>query len=81
MDHITHSFQAALDNLPPGILNTVGEVLIGWVGDQPWMSTPLLYCLCMLCCGGATALMPLVSNYSLILGKKNCILYLKYLSM
>ena len=53
-----------------GILNTFGEVLVGWVGDQPWVSTPALYAICMCCCGLSTALMPLVSSYPLVLGNR-----------
>jgi len=51
-----------------GILNTVGEVFVGWVGDQPWASSSALYAFCMVCCAVSTALMPLVDSYPLLLG-------------
>ena len=46
-----------------GILNTIGEVLIGWMGDQPWMNLNLLYALCMLGCGISTAVVPFLNVY------------------
>ena len=53
-----------------GILNTIGEVMVGWVGDQSWVSTPLLYAACMACCAVSTALMPLIDSYPLLLGEQ-----------
>ena len=49
-----------------GILNTVGEVIIGYVGDRTWMNLSVLYALCMLACGLSTAFVPLLTNYSLL---------------
>ena len=46
-----------------GILNTVGEVGVGWLSDQSWVSSLGLYSLCMLICGLVTALVPFVSSY------------------
>ena len=46
-----------------GILNTVGEVMIGWIGDQQWTNLNALYALCMLACGIATACVPFLSFY------------------
>ena len=51
-----------------GILNTLGELMVGWIGDKDWMSSSLLYAACMLCCALATALMPLVNSYPQLLG-------------
>lgn len=50
-----------------GILNTLGEVIVGWVADLPWVNSNLLYACCMLVCGLVTAVIPLVSSYALIL--------------
>jgi len=50
-----------------GVLNTIGEVLVGWLSDQPWMSSLTLYAVCMCVCGIVTALIPFVKSYSLIL--------------
>ena len=61
-----------------GILNTLGEVLVGWVGDQVWVSTPVLYAICMFCCGLSTALIPLVSSYPLVLGQIRRYLMISY---
>lgn len=47
-----------------GILNTLGEVLVGWLGDQSWMNLNILYAFCMLICGGSTALVPFLSSYA-----------------
>ena len=46
-----------------GIANTVGEVIIGWVGDQSWTNLNGLYCICMLACGVATASVPFLTAY------------------
>ena len=50
-----------------GILNTVGEVVVGWLSDQAWVSSTALYSACMLVCGLVTALIPLASSYPLVL--------------
>ena len=46
-----------------GILNTLGEVVIGYLGDQSWMNMNVLYAFCMVVCGGSTAFVPFLSNY------------------
>ncbi len=46
-----------------GILNTVGEVGIGWAGDRPWVGLGPLYAVCMLLCGVATAVVPFLKGY------------------
>ena len=46
-----------------GIINTVGEVLIGWIGDQQWTNLNALYAICMLACGISTALVPFLTIY------------------
>lgn len=46
-----------------GILNTLGELIIGWLGDRPNINLNLLYAICMVICGGSTALVPFLSNY------------------
>ena len=58
-----------MSSLPVGILNTLGEVIVGWFGDRSWVSTPCLYALCMLCCGVTSALIPLCRSYPLVLGE------------
>ena len=50
-----------------GALNTVGEVLVGWVADLPWVNSNLLYASCMMVCGLVTAIVPFVQSYQLIL--------------
>merc|ERR1712106_980691 len=50
-----------------GVLNTIGEVLVGWLSDQPWMSSLTLYAMCMCVCGFVTALIPFVKSYSMVL--------------
>ena len=46
-----------------GIINTIGEVLIGWIGDQEWTNLNALYAACMLACGVATASVPFLTMY------------------
>lgn len=46
-----------------GILNTVGEVGVGWLGDQSWMNLNVLYAACMVICGVATALVPFLTDF------------------
>ena len=46
-----------------GILNTLGELVIGWLGDRPNVNLNVLYAVCMVVCGGSTALVPFLSNY------------------
>ena len=46
-----------------GILNTLGEVVIGWLGDRSWMNLNILYAFCMIICGGSTALVPFLVDY------------------
>lgn len=46
-----------------GILNTLGEVIVGWLGDRSWMNLNILYAFCMVVCGLSTALVPFLSNY------------------
>ena len=46
-----------------GIINAVGEVMIGWIGDQEWTNLNALYALCMLACGVATACVPFLTLY------------------
>jgi len=50
-----------------GVLNTVGEVLVGWLSDQPWMSSITLYAMCMCVCGVVTAIIPFVKSNSTVL--------------
>ena len=50
-----------------GILNTVGEVAVGWLSDQKCVSSLVLYAVCMLVCGLVTAIIPFLSSYPTIL--------------
>ena len=50
-----------------GILNTVGEVAVGWLSDQKCVSSLVLYAVCMLVCGLVTAIIPFLSSYPAIL--------------
>ncbi|XP_015511773.1 uncharacterized protein LOC107218419 [Neodiprion lecontei] len=47
-----------------GIVNMVGEIILGWAGDRAWVNASLVYAVCMGLCGAVTALIPLVvHNY------------------
>ncbi|XP_059471974.1 monocarboxylate transporter 9-like isoform X2 [Neocloeon triangulifer] len=49
-----------------GLLNMVGEIVLGWVGDKTWISANHVYAICMVICGAATALIPLFTDYNII---------------
>ncbi|KAG8223341.1 hypothetical protein J437_LFUL001219, partial [Ladona fulva] len=50
-----------------GILNTIGMIVLGWAGDQPWMNVTKTYSLCLCLCGIFTGIMPLLTeHYSLL---------------
>ncbi|XP_065338145.1 monocarboxylate transporter 12-like isoform X2 [Cloeon dipterum] len=51
-----------------GLLNMVGEIVLGWIGDKTWISANHVYAVCMVICGGATALIPLFTDYTIIAG-------------
>ena len=55
-------------------MNTIGEVIIGWIGDQTWVSSHILYAICMILCAVSTALMPLVESYPILLGIHNTLI-------
>ena len=48
-------------------MNTIGEVAVGWLSDQKWVSSIVLYSVCMCVCGLVTAILPLITSYPLIL--------------
>ncbi|KFB52070.1 AGAP001782-PA-like protein [Anopheles sinensis] len=47
-----------------GILNMVGEVFLGWMGDRKSVNPIYTYALCMALCGLVTALVPLFRDYT-----------------
>ncbi|KAJ8928131.1 hypothetical protein NQ314_019357 [Rhamnusium bicolor] len=46
-----------------GIINMVGEIILGWAGDRAWANASIIYAVCMGFCGGIIALIPLVTDY------------------
>lgn len=46
-----------------GVLNTLGVVMVGYVGDKPWIDPSLLYAMCTIIAGASVALIPLLSTY------------------
>nr|CAH7756863.1 unnamed protein product [Callosobruchus chinensis] len=46
-----------------GIVNMVGEVILGWLGDRQWANASLTYAVCMALCGGVIAFIPLITDY------------------
>ncbi|XP_073997465.1 monocarboxylate transporter 14-like [Rhodnius prolixus] len=46
-----------------GILNMLGEIILGWAGDKEWVNANLVYAGCMLLCGCVVSLVPLIDNY------------------
>lgn len=47
-----------------GIVNMVGEIVLGWAGDKESISSNFIYAICMGMCGLITALVPLCNTYS-----------------
>jgi len=45
-----------------GIFNTVGEVLVGYLGDKEWIDLNCFYAACMAVCGTCSILVPFLSN-------------------
>ncbi|CAH1135667.1 unnamed protein product [Ceutorhynchus assimilis] len=49
-----------------GIINMVGEIILGWAGDRSWANASIIYAICMCLCGGVIALIPLITDYSML---------------
>nr|XP_053632896.1 uncharacterized protein LOC128688894 [Cherax quadricarinatus]XP_053632897.1 uncharacterized protein LOC128688894 [Cherax quadricarinatus]XP_053632898.1 uncharacterized protein LOC128688894 [Cherax quadricarinatus]XP_053632899.1 uncharacterized protein LOC128688894 [Cherax quadricarinatus] len=49
-----------------GILNCLGTVLMGYVGDRTWSSPVILYNVSMVICGLSIISMPFITNYWLL---------------
>lgn len=47
-----------------GIVNMVGEIILGWFGDRKFVSASMIYAICMVFCGIVTGLVPLLSTYT-----------------
>ncbi|VDP75499.1 unnamed protein product [Echinostoma caproni] len=50
-----------------GIANTIGRVLAGWLSDRPWADVILVNNISLVLSGIATALVPLMNTYPLLL--------------
>ncbi|RLU17786.1 hypothetical protein DMN91_010023 [Ooceraea biroi] len=70
-EHLTRNGYAESDaaNLLSiiGITNTIGMIVLGWAGDQPWMNVSKTYTWCLIACGGATMLMSTFTHHYLYL--------------
>lgn len=55
-----------------GIVNMVGEILLGWSGDRKFISAGMIYAICMLFCGLVTGLVPLLKTYGVSIGQHLC---------
>ncbi|XP_045114270.1 uncharacterized protein LOC123506341 isoform X2 [Portunus trituberculatus] len=49
-----------------GILNCLGMVVMGYVGDRSWSSPVLIYNISMVVCGLSVLVMPFITNYWLL---------------
>lgn len=47
-----------------GIVNMVGEIVLGWMGDRKGVNANFTYAICMGFCGLVTALVPLFTDYT-----------------
>ncbi|XP_020292517.1 monocarboxylate transporter 14-like isoform X2 [Pseudomyrmex gracilis] len=50
-----------------GITNTIGMIVLGWAGDQPWMNVDKTYAWCLVACGTSTLLMSVFTHYYIYL--------------
>ncbi|KAL0112511.1 hypothetical protein PUN28_012081 [Cardiocondyla obscurior] len=50
-----------------GITNTIGMIVLGWAGDQPWMNVSKTYSWCLIACGIATILMSVFTHHYVLL--------------
>ncbi|XP_022916238.1 monocarboxylate transporter 12-like [Onthophagus taurus] len=50
-----------------GIINMIGEIMLGWAGDRPEFDAGIIYAVCMGFCGAATAFIPILRSYSALL--------------
>lgn len=46
-----------------GITNTIGMIVLGWAGDQPWMNVSKTYSWCLVACGVSTLLMSIFTHH------------------
>ncbi|XP_065565100.1 uncharacterized protein LOC136030216 isoform X2 [Artemia franciscana] len=49
-----------------GIVNTLGGVLLGFLGDKSWMDPHLVYAILMCLCGVSTGIIPLLHSYDAV---------------
>lgn len=49
-----------------GIINMLGEIILGWAGDRSWANASIIYAVCMVLCGAVIALVPLITDYSIL---------------
>lgn len=47
-----------------GIINMLGEIMLGWFGDRKFLTAGMIYAICMVLCGIATGLVPLFPSYT-----------------
>lgn len=47
-----------------GIVNMVGEIILGWFGDKKNFSAGMIYAICMVFCGIVCSLVPLLTSYT-----------------
>lgn len=47
-----------------GILNMVGEIILGWLGDTKFITSGMIYAICMVCCGIVTSLVPILPSFT-----------------
>lgn len=46
-----------------GILNMLGEIVLGWAGDREWVNAGMVYAGSMILCGAFVALIPLLYSF------------------
>lgn len=47
-----------------GIVNMVGEIMLGWSGDRKFITAGMIYAICMVFCGIVTGLVPLLHTFT-----------------
>lgn len=54
-----------------GIVNMVGEIILGWFGDKKFMTAGMIYAVCMVFCGLVTGLVPLLPTFTVRISRRS----------
>lgn len=52
-----------------GLINMLGEIMLGWFGDRKFITAGMIYAICMVFCGLVTGLVPLFTSYTVCISE------------